>query len=91
MYNVGTGAQTTLREVVDVGRRVMGITVEPEWEAMPNRQWDTHVWVADNRKIQGELGWRPRYTFEQGFRLMVNWFRNNPVLWGLYQERAAVK
>ena len=87
VYNVGTGVQSSLREVVDVARRVMGITVEPEWGSMPDRQWDTNVWVSDNRKIQGELGWRPRYTFEQGFRTMVNWFRDNPALQHLYHER----
>jgi nucleoside-diphosphate-sugar epimerase len=77
IYNVGTGIQTSLREVVDVVRRVMGITIEPEWGVMPNRQWDTNVWVADNRKIRSELGWQPRYTFEQGFRLMLNWVLDN--------------
>ena len=80
------GTQTTLREVVDVARRVMGITVEPEWGSMPDRQWDTNVWVADNNKAQNELGWRLRHTFEQGFRLMVHWFQDNPALQRLYHE-----
>ena len=73
--------------MVDVAQRVMGITVEPEWGSMPNRQWDTSVWVSDNRKIRDELGWQPRHTFEQGFRLMVNWFHDNPALQSLYHMR----
>lgn len=77
VYNVGTGVQTSLREVVDVVRRLMRIKAEPNWNSMPNRPWDTNIWVANNRKIRDELGWQPRHTFEQGFRLMVNWFRNN--------------
>lgn len=84
VYNVGTGVQTSLREVVKVARRVMGITVEPGWGSMPDRQWDTNVWVADNRKIRDELGWQPCYTLEQGFRSMVDWFCNNPVIQKLY-------
>lgn len=87
VYNVGTGVQTCIREVVDVARRVMGISVEPQWGSMPNRVWDTHVWVSDNRKIQAELGWQPQYTVEQGFRHMLDWFRNAPQLWPLYGER----
>jgi len=86
VYNVGTGVQTSLREVVEVARRVMGVTVEPEWGSMPDRQWDANVWVSDSRKIQNELGWRPRHTFEQGFCLMVNWFRNNPVIQNFYYQ-----
>jgi len=78
IYNVGTGLQTTLREVVEVARRAMAIPVEPAWETMPPRQWDTKCWVADSRLIRQELGWRPRSTFEEGFRQMLEWFRSDP-------------
>ncbi len=84
VYNVGTGVQTSLREVVEVARSVMGIAVEPQWGAMADRSWDTSVWVADNRKIQAELGWRPRHPFEQGFRLTADWFRNTRGLTEFY-------
>lgn len=77
VYNVGTGTQTSLRKVVEVARRVMGIAVEPKWGSMPNRNWDTSVWVADNRKIRETLGWQPRYSFEKGFPLTVEWFRQH--------------
>jgi len=75
VYNVGTGIQISLRKVVDVARRVIGISTKPKWGSMPNRDWDTNVWVADNRKIRKTLGWQPRYSFEEGFRLTVEWFR----------------
>jgi len=86
VYNVGTGVQTSLREAVDVARRALGITIEPEWGSMNNRPWDTTVWVSDIRKIRAELGWRPRHTLEQAFPLMASWFRENPALWSLYGE-----
>lgn len=85
VYNVGTGVQTSLREVVEMARRVMDIEAEPEWGSMPNRQWDTSVWVSDNRKLRQELGWQPRVPFEQGLSLMVDWFRDNPALRDYYQ------
>ncbi len=75
IYNVGTGVATTLREAVEVARRVMNIGVEPVWNTMPNRTWDTNVWVSDNRKIRSELRWQYRNNFETGFRLMLDWFR----------------
>jgi len=78
IYNVGTGAATTLREVVDVARRVMQISAEPVWNTMPNRSWDTNVWVSDNRKIRSELQWQPLGSFEEGFRLTLDWFRKGP-------------
>ncbi len=79
VYNVGTSVQTTLREAVTVARQVMGLAAEPVWNAMPNRQWDAHVWVSDNRKIRAQLGWQPRHSFAEGFRLMLDWFRQGPL------------
>ena len=78
VYNVGSGIQTTLREVVEVARRVMNIEDEPEWGSMPARQWDTQVWVSDNSKIRNELGWQPRFTLEQGLRETIDWLKENP-------------
>ncbi|MCX5714106.1 MAG: GDP-mannose 4,6-dehydratase [Candidatus Omnitrophica bacterium] len=75
VYNVGTGIQTSLSELVGAVRRVMGVSVEPKWGSMPDRNLDTSVWIADNRKIQEALGWRARYSFEEGFRLTEQWFR----------------
>ncbi len=87
IYNVGTGLCTPMHEMVEMVRRVMGIAVEPQWGSMPDRQWDTKVWVSDNRKIKDTLGWKPHYTVEQGFRRMVAWLRENPALLRWYQER----
>jgi UDP-glucose 4-epimerase len=84
VYNVGTGVQRTLRQAVEAARRVLGIGEEPRWGSMPGRQWDANIWVADNRKAKRDLGWQPRYTFEQGFCQMVEWFRSNGEIQNFY-------
>jgi UDP-glucose 4-epimerase len=78
VYNVGTGVQSTLRQVVEVARRILTIQAEPKWGSMPPRQWDTKCWVADNRLIHESLGWRPHYTVEEGFSQMLLWHRGQP-------------
>jgi nucleoside-diphosphate-sugar epimerase len=78
IYNLGTGVQTTLREAVAVAREVMGIAAKPVWNTMPNRKWDANVWLSDNRKLRAELGWQPRHTFREGFRLMRDWLSKGP-------------
>lgn len=87
VYNLGTGVQTSLGEVVSTARKLMNITAEPQWGAMPNRQWDTSVWVADHRKALDELGWRPEFTFERGLGRMHGWFLENPELLRFYEEQ----
>jgi nucleoside-diphosphate-sugar epimerase len=54
---------------------------------MPDRGWDTQVWVSDNRKIRQALGWEPRHTFEAGFRQFVAWLQDNPSPRAYYEER----
>lgn len=85
VYNVGTGVQTRMREVVEVAGRVMGIPAKPIWGAMANRRWDTPVWVSDSRKIRDQLGWFPRYSFEEGFRAFVRWLDENPSWMDFYR------
>lgn len=88
IFNLGTGIQTSMREVVEVARRVMNISAEPQWGSMPDRSWDSTIWVADARKITSTLGWKPALSFEQGFVKMVEWFQANPgIIRDHYQKR----
>ncbi len=89
VFNVGTGSQTTLRQVVGTARDLLDVAEEPEWGSMPDRHWDTDVWVADNRKIRQALGWRPRYALDRGLAQMVDWFRSNPRWRRFYAARLA--
>ena len=75
IYNVGTGAQTKLRDAVRLARETFEITAEPEWETMPNRAWDTTTWVANAHKIERELGWKASIPFDEGFRRFSAWIR----------------
>lgn len=86
VYNVGTGIQTCLREVVDVARRVLEVRAEPDWKSMPGRSWDTELWVSEIGKIQEDLDWTPQYSFERGFRSMVVWFRENTAVRDVYRK-----
>jgi nucleoside-diphosphate-sugar epimerase len=83
VYNIGTGRQTSIRQAVEVARRLFAIDDEPEWDTMPNRPWDTSIWVANPAKIAKELGFQPRIAFEDGFARFARWIEKNP----RYRER----
>jgi UDP-glucose 4-epimerase len=87
VYNVGTGVQTSLRHVVDVARHALGLTVEPAWGSMPDRRWDTSVWVADSRALRTDFGWSPRYALGDGFARLVAWLRDDVTLRRFYESR----
>ena len=73
IYNVGTGVQTSLADLVDTVRRILCVSEEPRWGSMPERLWDTAVWVANNRKIDLVLDWRPKTDLVEGIRAFANW------------------
>ena len=39
-YNIATGKKTTMRELAEVARQTFGVTQEPVWGSMTNRNWD---------------------------------------------------
>jgi UDP-glucose 4-epimerase len=78
VFNVGTGVQTTLREIVATTRRLLAIETEPVWGSMPDRSWDTNVWVSNPSRIRAQLGWSPRHDVEEGLRATVAWLSDHP-------------
>ena len=78
IFNVGTGIQTTLEDLVALTRRLLNIGKIPDWGSMPNRMWDTKNWQANIKNIQSQLGWSPRYDLESGLTETIKWYRDNP-------------
>ena len=87
VYNLGTGLQTSLREVVALARQAFNLSIEPQWGTMQKRSWDTNIWKANNAAIV-DTGWEPKFTFRQGFRETVEWFQAHPELLRYYQGAA---
>lgn len=86
VYNVGSGQQTTIGEAVEIARRVLGIAAQPEWGAMPDRAWDTGVWVANSTAIRASLGWQPRVGFAEGFARTAAWLREDAARLAYYRQ-----
>jgi nucleoside-diphosphate-sugar epimerase len=90
VFNVGTGIQTTLCQLIEVVRQRFAIEVEPEWGSMPDRHWDTDVWVSDPTSIQAELGWKPVYELGDGLQRFADWLRWDPAIHQHYETARTV-
>lgn len=84
VYNVGSGVQTTVGELVQRARRVLRVKAEPEWGSMAERAWDTSCWVADPSRIGEDLGWEPRTDLDEGLGRMVAWLKGDRGIWNVY-------
>jgi dolichol-phosphate mannosyltransferase len=84
IYNIGSGRETKLREVVEIARAEMQIDVEPEWGTEPQRDWDAKVWVADASLAAEQLGWQAQDDVATGFRALADWLRERRDLWARF-------
>jgi UDP-glucose 4-epimerase len=85
VYNVGSGIQTTIKEVVETAREVLEIGELPDWGSHEPRDWDTTVWLADPGRIKRELGWQPRRDLHSGLEQLAEWLRDRTTLWTRYR------
>ena len=81
-YNIGGRSERTNIDVVDT---ICALLDElcPQDPVMPHRSLISFVkdrpghdrrYAIDSRKIEHELGWKPRETFESGLRKTVEWY-----------------
>jgi dolichol-phosphate mannosyltransferase len=73
VINLGSGVETTLREVVAAVQDLFGRRSRVVWEGMPARQWDTTRWVADRSRAARILEWRPIVGFREGLARTAEW------------------
>ena len=77
VYNLGNGQGFSVREVVDVARKVTGHPI-PVIES-PRRAGDSAVLIASSEKIRRELGWQPRFGDLQSIvESAWQWHRSHP-------------
>jgi len=81
VYNVGSGTQTTLAELVAAAGEAFGFEPAPEWGTMAPRTWDTSTWVANPAKIRA-LGWGPRRSLVEGLRSFGDWIAAHRTRYG---------
>lgn len=81
IFNIGTGTQTTLASLVSTTRKLFQISQKPVWGSMPNRNWDTSTWIADNAKAKKVLRWKPKHSLKQGLVRTYRWLDEHKALY----------
>lgn len=71
VYNVGGGAEATLREAIELAERISGRTLE--LRTGPPATGDVRRTAADTSRIRRDLGWEARVGLEEGLRAQWEW------------------
>lgn len=103
VYNIGGNNEWKNIDIVnlicDVLDEMLKVPGQPQGTAptrslikfVKDRPGHDRRYAIDSSKIKRELGWSPRYTFEEGLRETVDWYLNNREWWqriksGEYKE-----
>lgn len=74
-FNIGTGMETSIRDLLELLWRAMGQEGEPDVAEEPTLPVDVQRRVPDVTKIRSLLGWASRVGLEEGLRRTVDWYR----------------
>ena len=91
VFNIASGSQTTLAELVNVAARVFDVSAEPGWGTMAARGWDTSVWVGDPRAAAEHLGWRASTPLADGLARFGEWLASPESRGPIPMRRRAVE
>lgn len=77
IYNLGNGTGFSVKEVVEIARKVTGHSIPAE--VAPRRAGDPAVLIASSKKAVEELGWKPKYnSIDTVIETAWNWHKNHP-------------
>lgn len=78
IFNVGSGRQHTVRNIVEETIKQTKSHIQPVWGAAePRPTIEPKAWVADISKAKKMLGWRPKNSLKQGLGKTIKWFEKN--------------
>jgi nucleoside-diphosphate-sugar epimerase len=83
IFNIGSGQQHSVGEVVDGIIKILGNEVK--YESGNPKLWKSEpaFWQADIQKAKSELCWEPEYSLESGLSATIDWFKVHKELYGL--------
>lgn len=89
-YNVGGGNELTNRQLTE---QILDILRKPSnlIQYVTDRPGHDFRYALDSRKIEKELGWQPKYSFEQALRKTVKWYIGNKDWWKRIKTRPEYK
>jgi nucleoside-diphosphate-sugar epimerase len=75
VFNAGNGGRITLNQAWDLVQKIEGKTLPAKYG--PPRAGDVRDSQAGTTAAAAELGHAPQFTFEEGMRLTLDWYRAN--------------
>jgi dTDP-glucose 4,6-dehydratase len=80
VYNIGASTEMANIEIVKMLIKQLGKSVD-SIEYVKDRLGHDKRYAIDSSKIKNELGWSPKYNFENAIERTIEWYLNNKNWW----------
>ncbi|TCN26722.1 dTDP-glucose 4,6-dehydratase [Mesobacillus foraminis] len=90
VYNVGGHNERTNNEIVDIIVDKLNLSRD-RIKYVQDRLGHDRRYAIDPHKLETELGWKPKYTFDTGIVETIDWYLNNEDWWRPLKERARLE
>jgi dTDP-glucose 4,6-dehydratase len=79
IINIGSGFEISIEHIVKHVGNILGKKIKIETEELRKRPEKSEVMrlIADNSRAKELIGWEPCYTFEDGLKETVEWYKDN--------------
>lgn len=77
IFNVGSGKQHSVREVVDITEKILGKKINVKYGSRASNYRKDMKALANNAKARNTFNWQIEYNFESGISKTIDWFKKN--------------
>ncbi|PIA46110.1 hypothetical protein AQUCO_01600406v1 [Aquilegia coerulea] len=81
VYNVGTQRERRVLDVAEDVCKLFGLNSKDVIKFVDNRPFNDKRYFIDDQKLKN-LGWQERTPWEEGLKMTIDWYRENPDWWG---------
>ena len=81
VFNVGSGHQYTLQQVVDEVNQLSKNKLKVTWNNKKSNQPEPAFWKADISKTKKALSWKPSTSLRQGLKKTYEWILQNKAMY----------
>ena len=80
VFNIATGADILIGEVIDLVAELLGkeLEVVPEDGRVRPEHSEVHQLLGDATKLRDAFGWSPGHSFRDGLARTIDWLREHP-------------
>lgn len=75
VFNFCTGRDISIRELAELISNLTGFKGKIQWNAIPARPLDIKKLLGSYEKAKKVLGWRPKYTLEEGLEKTIEFWK----------------